>query len=712
MIIVSITNTEELIGSPVQKMGLIIVEELNNPSYEFLYWIYENREGNTIILPAFDQDLENHYLPRFRECMTRGDQVFCNWLLINFKRYIHEINLSCIYSLCLIDNIKFIELEMTHKISADYYISQQWLVNLCRQTHISTAASPKNVIRYAEWLISNGRMLILEPDVILSFIEYFVFVTRENPPSDTMKRILFILIIIEPNVRTKLITQLFDLIINHFSIYPVGVSALVQIMGEVGLLSEPSARSLLLSKESDTTGIQNLPVEQMWQLSSRSAPLDQEDAAMRLAIDLISNQYFTDIHKSTQVFRRLVLLDKDTHGTISQFGMIFLRVLLRMNYDYVSHAHVGRMISQGCFLPSLDNMSPHLVDTIVRLILTEGNNRLVPWFDEMIRENKKHVTLYLAIANSIIYDRTLCVGISLERLRAIIVILGTDINIDMMNEENLGLLLTHEIALALLEIFTKKNDKDLNNLADKCLSECMRVGTTLRDYRHYVGPLTLERILRTYDMGIDDCVKEQLNDYVRDNLREYLRILLSEIGDYSCFQALLAIPSKVTDCIYLDSHWVIIGSQKYDVNDEALVSYDSQTYNHCEPCGKTLSEAVFHDLEDNHGIYKCSECSSSGARASCNICMTTDDIKVIICGHTYCKECLTRLTTQYHPSCPMCREYIPTNKVVYSYEEIISKLFEEVDASAENTKAIARSLYDSYHVNEEDSDAEDDLRTE
>ncbi len=114
-----------------------------------------------------------------------------------------------------------------------------------------------------------------------------------------------------------------------------------------------------------------------------------------------------------------------------------------------------------------------------------------------------------------------------------------------------------------------------------------------------------------------------------------------------------------------------------------------------------LNEEFFTRPSDAHGVYCCKDCipeaDEDSMRATCNVCLSDDGdlhMKIAVCGHSYCVDCLNRLATNDRPQCPVCQHRIETEIFYFSFEEAATIFIREWNESREECVAEIQAMMD------------------
>lgn len=687
-------------------MPRIIIEQLNKPSYEFLEWICEN--GGRV-----DDDSHSTVDPEIIvECIGKGNFKFYKWLLTcSFIDISQKKHLVLIYSYALVEYIKFTEFTLVQR---KQQVTHNSLMRICQVTPIDPFSRLEDVIEYVNWLIKMGRLSSLNPSVLASLVEFLMFKCDKLDNLLIVKKLLYMHMFIDAQGNgIEFIKNLFQLIKSH------GETALslIDLMDEAGILSSSAGREQIISlKEKDIFPDLLKKLKYFMIQSNHLSSFDRFMRMIREVLLLPRSYIVTDSHGTIQYF----IDELHGNGIIAEFGILILRRLLIMIKDLRSIAS-ERIRVKNCeiflekalfegILVSFGITDSSILE-ITRMILTHGSQELMSNLHSKFKSN----WAYRVGVNSVIREALHEEGISHKQLAQIIKSNHSDIDLSLFSEMKCKRVMSdRDVCHAVLDAICDRREKssDSMELAEYCLAVILTrwkshagFAELLLKYMVYVSDSILRMILGKYGVPSGKLICEKIVEYILNNRKDFIRILIEARNHSQRFQELVDIDPHPKS-IYNLSNNLIMGELIYDKRGGKLFERSVQLNSKCDGCDKYLRGTIYHDDEDSFDVYNCEKCKTSDAQASCNICFTHDDLKILHCGHCYCHECLMRFTWRENVSCPVCKKSLIISTILKTTEQVLTEYWVKLEESPSEVEVAAKALFTLYGPADEDESEE------
>ncbi len=729
-------------------------------SYAVIHKIYtDEKNGIKVCLQdIFLKPADGVVLSFFIDCIEQGTLEFYKWVCHNFAKYIPTVYYMEVYKRCLVQHIIFTEENVPILRTTDYVSSARSLYQQHDKLHdmshyaLLRASTPiADIVAHVEWMINVGRIHIIHYDTLLEFI-----VPLLDCPV-LLRYLLYTAVSKSREIVEKYSKDLLTICVQQAKTIGYDrILRLVDLMGEVGLLSTAVAQSFVLCADEIPDNSQSANIMSRISFLTRNITL----SPLHLLINIMNDNYkiFLRPEKDSKLAIDGIHISAED---ASQFGVVLLSILLMCDQRCLvddlrtnrksrvaNQIRASEMIFEGKLMKSIFSADTHpsIIREVTRMILCRGDITLIR--DCHLRMYDKTTSIpvrqgYIKSANLVLQDMILCddkmSDQALNRSVHILRLFGQDINVSLYHllvnsssdcEQRIYDRLIDEICV-FLERYKEESQfrTRLLNLADDLVSRIItarrnsRIEEILNTHEEIVGIECIKTLLITPHM--DRCkwnanagmrrLKIRLYNRVKDCFTVWVRLFVTRYLESHPSELLQGILLELTGDIFIHKSYLILGSRiYYKVTDSVDPDIHSicvatktpvlLTYSTCHVCHEVLSTDIYRDTQEDHGIYYCDVCVAARhdpnvGRASCYICLSDEkelDMKVLGCGHSYCSACIIQLYRQVSaPCCPLCRQsiYVDVHHEGVTEESVCTAfLTEQLDSPEECTKAARRLI--------------------
>ncbi len=585
----------------------------------------------------------------FEECVEDGSLEFYRWFL---KAFYVNGNFTPIYRNALLDHIQCTE-ELLYSPN---------FRDLCCKTVVDMRVDRARISRYADWLVRIGRARLF-PEVIVSLIEPLL----DDATRDSVELLLLSIVAMPRVQQSESLARLLRLASTlQCQSQEVHLNLLLSLMTRTGLLAGELSQDAISQLENGESDL----VPRLLELSCGGVDIDSRTGMMRMLLNILKTTSSITSSLVTSLRLRLYGLEKQLAG-----------VILRITAE----RKLGIFESAQMILPSITiDMDDSFFMEVTWTVYCHGDFFIIEKYhaEVMGLASPRLEVLYTRVLKSILQfevdkvNKDWCLmgnaGIfAVERL-------GKDADLQIFLT-----MCSRGWTVPLLRVVTREirrriaDGEELQDFADKLISRYV-MSTHLEETPgteeviEFSGKHTV-RLLLQREPPYSSLLRACVDKYVKSDPRHCVNLLIETFTPGS--NLLDSAPWSLCFNYRGPRRTLVLGSRAYQQDHETpgrvfLINSDdiktSEWDMQCGVCQERMSEGIFHEPNANHGDNTCVACRSEEATAiACGVCLCDDkylDLRVVTCGHVFCKECLSRLRPIDVAACPICRRSIRVDR--------------------------------------------------